>query len=631
MKDAKETIIYVGKAKSLRSRVRSYFREGGDGRFSVPFLRGKAESIETIVTDTEKEALLLENTLIKKHKPRYNIRLRDDKTYLSLRFQLNHKWPRVHPTRKRRRGDKALFFGPYSSSKSLKETLRFLQRLFPIRSCSDRELESRVRPCMLHQIERCCAPCVKKVDENVYQEYVDQSLLFLKGKKEDVLKLLQDKMMEYSEAMEFEKAALVRDQINRLKLTVEEQKAHSHRAFNRDVIAFERDGGKIVFAVLNYKQGQLVNSSSFTVRDTNLEDAAILEGFLSQYYDTTREVPLDILVSVPVDNEEFVTSILQEQRDGPVHLRVPQRGEKKRLLELAHKNAKATLDRVLAGQKTIQETLGNLQKSLGLPRLPKHIECFDISNFQGSYPVGSMVCFKDGEPYKSGYKRFRIKTVEGQNDFAMMDEVLTRKYTRVLNGEEDPPDLVVIDGGIAQLNVAVEVLKKLNLYGKIPVVGMAKSRRKGRSHTPYTEKKVTEERIFLPGRKNPITFRRADPALRLLEQVRDETHRFAVKYHRLLRDKQNLKTGLEDIPGLGSKRLNILMEHFVHMQNIKEATWEELQRVPSIPEHVLREVYNHFHKDQLNVSDSTEDQNEDEDADWEDDDLREADLKDDET
>ncbi|MGF1571758.1 MAG: excinuclease ABC subunit UvrC [Sumerlaeia bacterium] len=596
MKDAKETIIYIGKAKSLRSRVRSYFREGGDGRYVVSFLRNRVETIETILTDTEKEALLLENTLIKKHKPRYNIRLRDDKTYLSLRFDLSHKWPRLHPTRRRRKGDKAEYFGPYSSGASMYETIRFLQRLFPIRSCSDQELTTRARPCVLHQIERCCAPCVKPVDRNLYQEYVQQTLMFLRGRKEEVLKLLTNRMLDYSNNMEFEKAAFVRDQINNLRATVETQRTHSHRAFNRDVVAFARDGGKLCFSVLSFIGGRLENSNSFTVRDTDLPDAQVLEGFLSQFYDTTRNVPLDVLIPFPVDNEEFLVELLSEQRGGPVHLRVPQRGEKKRLIELAQKNATSTLERSLIGQKTMEETLEGLQTALGLPRLPRHIECFDISNFQGSFSVGSMVCFKNGEPYKAGYKRFRIKEVEGQNDFAMMNEVLSRKYQRVVDGTEDQPDLIVIDGGIAQLNVAVEVLRKLNLLESIPVVGMAKSRIKGSSHSPHETKTVTEERIFLPGRKNPVTFRRSDMALRLLEQIRDETHRFGVKYHRLLREKTALKTGLEEIPGLGAKRQNVLLEHFGSLRSIKEAPLEELLEVKTIPDKLLRSVHAYFHE-----------------------------------
>lgn len=595
MKDAKETIIYIGKAKSLRSRVRSYFRDGGDGRYVVSFLRNRVETIETILTDTEKEALLLENTLIKKHKPRYNIRLRDDKTYLSLRFDLNHKWPRLHPTRRRRKGDKAEYFGPYSSGASMKETIRFLQRLFPIRSCSDQELTTRARPCVLHQIERCCAPCVKPVDPGLYNEYVQQTLMFLRGRKDEVLGILTKRMMQLSEEMQFEKAAFVRDQIANLRATVETQRTHSHRAFNRDVIAFARDGGKICFSVLSFIAGRMEHSSSFTVRDTDLSDEQVLEGFISQFYDTTRNVPLDILLPIEVDNEEFLLELLVEQRGAPVHLRVPQRGEKKRLVELAYKNAKNTLERALLGQKTMEETLQSLQAALGLPRLPRHIECFDISNFQGSFSVGSMVCFKNGEPYKSGYKRFRIKAVEGQNDFAMMNEVLTRKYERVVEGTEEKPDLIVIDGGIAQLNVAVEVLRRLNLLESIPVVGMAKARLKGRSHSPHEEKTQTEERIFLPGRKNPVTFRRADMALRLLEQIRDETHRFGVKYHRLLREKNALKTGLEEIPGLGAKRQNVLLEHFGSVRALREATLDEMLEVKSVPEKLLREVYEFLH------------------------------------
>ncbi len=591
MKDAEDRILYVGKAINLRSRVRSYFRDGGDGRFIIPFLRGKVHTIETVLTTSEKDALLLENTLIKKHKPRYNIRLRDDKTYISLRLDTTHEWPRIHRVRRRKRGDKALYFGPYSSSKSVNETIRFLQRLFPIRSCTDYELTTRTRPCILHQIERCSAPCVGKMDHATYQEYVAQSLLFLRGHKDEVVRLLTEKMHEFSEDMQFEKAALVRDRIRAIEQTIEKATVHSHRAFNRDVIGVARAGGRIVFAVLNFERGRLNNSETFKVRDTDLDDAQVLEGFLTQYYDMGRTVPADVLVPREPTNLALLTKTLAETRGGPVHVRVPQRGEKKRLLEMAQRNAEDMLDRTLAGAKTMEETLDNLRVSLHLDRLPRHIECFDISNFQGSFPVGSMVCFRDGEPDKSGYRRFQIKTIDGQNDFAMMQEILTRRYRRIASGEEPPPDLIVIDGGKGQLGIAIEVLRGLELAGKIPVVGLAKARLKSRDG----EHIRTEERVFLPLRKNPVTFTRSDPALHLLERLRDETHRFGVTYHRHLRNKSALKTGLEEIPAVGPKRRALLLKHFGSLARVKRATLDDLRSVNGLGEQAARHVHAFFH------------------------------------
>ncbi|MCB2153790.1 excinuclease ABC subunit UvrC [bacterium] len=591
MKDKADKIIYVGKALNLRSRVRSYFREAGDERFTVPFIRRRVASIETILTDSEKEALLLENTLIKRHKPRYNVKLRDDKTYISLRLDVAHKWPRLHRARKRKRGDKALYFGPYSSSKSVNETIRFLQRLFPIRSCSDRELEGRVRPCILHQIDRCSAPCVGLVTPEQYEKYVEKTLLFLRGQKKEVVDLLNEKMAEYSEELLFEKAAMVRDKLRALELTAEEEKVHSHRTFEQDVIAMCRRGGKIAAAVLHFRRGKLVDVRTYHFPDHDLEDAEVMEDFLSRFYEPPRVVPSAILVSAMPMNEDLLRPMLEEQREGPVEIRQPQRGEKRRMMEMAAQNAEAALERALTGQKTMEETLANLQSALHLEKSPRLIQCFDISNLQGSFPVGSMVTFRDTEPEKSRYKRFRIKTVEGQNDFAMMDEVLRRQYGRLKREEGEFPDLVIIDGGIGQLNVAREVFADLGLTKDVPVVGLAKARLKSRDG----EQVRTEERIFLPGRKNPVTFRRADPALHLIERIRDETHRFAVTYHRLLRSRRALRTGLEDIPGVGPKRRGLLLKRFGSLAKIRAASVEELAGVDGIPPPIAEAVYLFLH------------------------------------
>lgn len=599
MKDAEERLLYIGKALNLRNRVRSYFREGGDGRFFIPFLRSRVVSIETILTDTEKEALLLENTLIKKHKPRYNISLRDDKTYVSLRLDTTHQWPRLHRTRRRRAGDRALYFGPYASSSAVKETIRFLQRLFPLRSCGDRELTNRVRPCILHQIDRCSAPCVKKVDATTYAEYVQQTMLFLKGREDDVQRLLTAKMEEYSEAMLFEKAALVRDRLRAVSKTVEEEKVHSHRAFDRDVIGVARGGGRVFFSVLMFRHGRMEAPDLFDVKDTDLDEPALLEGFLSQYYDTTRAVPRDVLVPADPANTEFLAQTLATQRGSLVRLHAPQRGQNRRLVEMAAQNARAGLERHLAGARTIHDTLFDLQEALHLPRLPRIIECLDISNFQGSFPVGSLTRFVDGDPDKARYRRFKIKDVEGQNDFAMIREVLTRHFTRLATETDaDWPDLMVIDGGIGQLNSALEVFRELNLLERLPVVGLAKARVFSQSRAPGFKDKPSrsEERVFLPGRKNPVTFRRSDAALHVLERLRDETHRFGVAYHRLLRGRAALKSGLEDIDGVGPKRRGLLLRALGSLAKIKAASLDELAAVEGVPRAVAEKVYAFFHQ-----------------------------------
>lgn len=593
MKDRAGEVIYVGKAVNLRSRVRSYFRDGGDQRYSVRFLRGKVADIETVITETEKEALLLENLLIKKHKPRYNIRLRDDKTYISLRLGIDHEWPRLHRVRRRRSGDKGVYFGPFSSSSSVNETMRFLQKLFPLRSCPDHVLRNRSRPCILHQIERCCAPCVNKVTPEKYQEYVSQTTLFLRGRRDEVLKLLHEKMWEYSEEMAYEKAAEVRDKIAAIERTIEKENVASHRTFDRDVIGFVRERGHIVFMVLGFRGGNLTETRVHTFKDYGLEDGVVMGSFLGQLYTEGRTIPRDLLLSVESEDTDLLSQVLEEQRNGPVRLSVPQRGEKRRLVEMAETNARTELDRRLAGEKSREALLASLQRKLKLPGTPRRIECFDISNFQGSFNVGSMTCFVDAEPEKSQYRRFKIRSVAGQNDFDSMREVLTRRYTRVLNEEGELPDLIVIDGGKGQLNIAVEVLREMELLGRVPVCGLAKARLKTSARN--RDKTRTEERVFLPGRKNPVTFDQSDPALFILTRIRDEAHRFGVEYHRKLRATANLRTGLEEIPGVGPKRRRVLLSYFGSLARIKEATEDQLAEVDGISRDLALEIYRFFH------------------------------------
>jgi len=589
MRNRNGQVIYVGKAANLRTRVRSYFREGGDGRPFIVYLQRHIADVEFVVTHTEKEALLLENTLIKKHRPRYNIRLRDDKTYISLRLDITHEWPRVHRVRRRRIGDKALYFGPYASSSSVKETLRFLQKLFPIRSCPDTVLTNRSRPCLLHQIGRCCAPCVGFADRKLYDEYVEGTKLFLRGRRDEVTSLLRTTMEAYSENLEFERAAMVRDRLRALVRTVETEKVHSHRVFDRDVVALSRSRGTMLLTVMYFRRGRLDETRHFDFRDLNAEEGEVLSAFLGQHYAGQRSVPRDILLSVMPDDREGLERALADIREGPVRLTVPERGEKRRLIQMALENGREMLDRVLAGERTRGAVLEDLQKALDLPRPPRRIECFDISNFQGSFPVGALTCMIDGEPDKSQYRKFAIKSVVGQDDFAMMHEVVSRRYARSTRESEDLPDLIVIDGGKGQLGAACDALQKLGLLEHVPVAGLAKSRilpsSKGTSVVQHTE-----ERVFLPGRKNPVVLNRANPALFLLMRVRDEAHRFGVTFHRHRRGKSALLTGIEGVPGLGPTRRKALIKHFGSVVRLRAASLDEIAAVPGIPRKVAEEL-----------------------------------------
>lgn len=589
MRDKAGRVIYVGKAANLRSRVRSYFREGGDGRPFLVYLQRQIADVEFVVTHTEKEALLLENTLIKKLRPRYNIRLRDDKTYISLRLDITHEWPRVHRVRRRRVGDKALYFGPYASSSSVKETLRFLQKLFPIRSCPDTVLTNRTRPCLLHQIGRCSAPCVGLADRAQYDAYVEGTKLFLRGKRDEVLTLLRTTMETYAENLEFERAAMVRDRLRALERTVETEKVHSHRVFDRDVVSLNRSRGMMMLTVMYFRRGRLDETRHFDFRDLNAEEGEIIGAFLGQHYAGSRPVPRDILLSTIPADREVLERALADIREGPVRLVVPERGEKRRLIEMALENGREMLDRVLAGERTRGAVLEDLQKALDLPALPRRIECFDISNFQGSFPVGAMTCMIDGEPDKSQYRKFTIKTVVGQDDFAMMHEVVSRRYARATTDSADLPDLIVIDGGKGQLGAACDALEKLGLLGRIPVAGLAKARvlpsSRGTSVVQHSE-----ERVFLPGRKNPVVLNRANPALFLLMRIRDEAHRFGVTFHRHRRGKSAFLTGIEGIPGLGPTRRKTLIKHFGSVVRLRAASLDEIAAVPGIPRKVAEEL-----------------------------------------
>lgn len=598
MKDDLGKIIYVGKAQSLRSRVRSYFRESGDQRYSVKFLRGRVGDIEVVVTDTVKEALLLENTLIKKHQPRYNIRLRDDKTYISLRLDPDQPWPRLTRFRRRRDNDRAHYFGPFSSSKAVKETVRFIQKLFPLRSCPDQMLNNRTRPCVLHQIGRCCAPCVGLVTKEQYTSYVDQTVLFLKGRRDEIVHVLRRRMWELSEAMQYEQAAAVRDQLKAIEGTIETERVVSHRRFDRDVVGLSRDQGRLVITVLAFRSGALQDSHHYDFKDSGIPDAEVLESFLGQYYLQSPMIPRDILLSAAPEDPSVLAGILADLRSNPVRLQAPQRGDKLRLVQMACRQARQELDKRLAGEKSRHLVIDDLRHKLRLDDAPNRIECFDISNFQGSFVVGSMTCLINGEPEKSQYRHFKIQSVDGQDDFASMREVLTRRYGRALREGTDLPDLIVIDGGKGQLNVAVEVLAELGLLGKIPVCGLAKARLLAGKQGMRPAMR-TEERIFLPNRKDPIRFDQSDPALFLLTRIRDEAHRFGISYHRKLRNAASLKTGLEELPGIGPTRRKNLISHFGSLTRLRAATQEQIEEVPGITATLAANIYQFLHPPEL--------------------------------
>ena len=590
MRDAAGQVLYIGKALNLHSRVHSYFTREGDARFNVRYLMRRVARVETIVTANELEALLLENTLIKKHQPRYNIRLRDDKTYVSVRIDLGHPWPRAVVMR--RRGDRAeknvSYLGPYASAGSVRDMLRQLQRIFPIRSCPDHVLRNRSRPCLLYQVHRCCAPCVKPVDSIEYRELVESTILALKGRTRELLRQLRDRMARHAKAMEYERAAVVRDRIGAIDRTTERQGVHRHEAADRDVVVLEQAGGFGAFVVFGHRNGILVSSRSFLVRDHDRAGPDLIDEFLARYYENEAP-PREVLVDPAPAGIPVLEEWLGERREGRVHILTPQRGEKRQLVATARENARRLLEQHHAGEQSIEEAHREIVERFHLMTPPDPIECYDISTIQGFATVGAMVTFREGQPDKNNYRRFRIKSIAGQDDFGALREVLERRLRRITEGEESGPGLIVIDGGKGHLAMAVDVMVEMGVTG-IPVVGMAKSRVKHRGDKTWR----TEERFFLPGRKNPVVFRANSPALYLLIRLRDEAHRFGITYHRELRKKINLRSVLESVPGVGKTRLRALLRHFGSLKKVREATADQLAETPGIPSDVAQRIHQYL-------------------------------------
>src|SRR5215813_3478543 len=599
LKDRAGKVLYVGKAKSLRPRVRSYFRTSGevegDGRFQVRFLMKRVRDFETLVTSSEKEALILENNLIKQYKPRYNIRLKDDKSYLSIKVTTQHAWPRIFTTRKIVK-DGSRYFGPFSSAVAARETLDIVEKHFLLRNCTEHNFKNRSRPCLQYQIKRCLAPCVLPVSQSDYRERVRQAILFIEGKQDELLAELQQKMAEKSDALEFEAAAKIRDQIQAVEKTLEKQRMVSHWGSDQDVFGLYREGGFIEVQVLFVRQGKLTASQSYSLEDLEFPDEEVMAALLTQFYQGHRFIPDEILLPVELDDRELREDYLRENKGKRVSILSPQRGAKSELVEMARENARQSFserhDQAKAREKMLQE----LQSKLRLRNYPQRIECFDISMLHGAQAVGSMVTFVNGEPDKSRYRHYRIRSIDassGGDDFGMMLEVLKRRFTRG-NQEEDLPDLVVVDGGKGQLAMALAAMAEVGVKG-VEAVGLAKMRVQSAPRSAEIER--SEERVFLPGQSNPVILKRNSNALFLLQRVRDEAHRFAITHHKKLRARQTLFSALDRIPGVGGARKRALLRAFGSIKRIEKATLDELLKVPSMNEKTAQEILQSLRSD----------------------------------
>jgi excinuclease ABC subunit C len=578
MKDASDEVLYVGKAANLRARVSSYFRGAPDERPQTEFLVRRVASLDYVVTQTEKEAFLLENALIKQHRPRYNIRLRDDKTYLSLRLDPREQWPRLQMVRKRR-ADGALYFGPYTSSQAMRQTFRTILSIFPLCSCRDKTARQRTRPCIMYEMGLCCCPLYRNVDPAFYARLVQDVILFLRGNKTEVVERLKREMDEKAAQMNYEEAAHLRDRIAAINLTIERQRIAVGPAVNRDVIATVCDGGRHFVVVFLYRGGVVADRREFDLPDFGQTEGEILRGALSQLYSAAEAIPDEIFLSAEPEDRSMLESWLAETHGRSVRLHVPQRGEGRRLVDLALENARQRLHDRLESGRDIETALAEIRSRLRLPSLPERIECFDISNIAGSLAVGSMVQFVGGNPNRNAYRHYRIRTVEGSDDFAMMHEVLSRRYRRLIEAGQPLPDMILVDGGKGQLNVAVEVMKELGATN-VSLRAIAKSR--PIDGTGEQKHHQSDERFFIPGQKNPVTFLPGSPPLLLLQHVRDEAHRFAIAYHKKLRRQRSLRSLLEELPGIGEARKRALLRAFGSLARIREASVADLARVPGI-------------------------------------------------
>jgi excinuclease ABC subunit C len=588
MKDKKNKIIYIGKALSLKHRVRSYFQSQKNLPAKVASMISKVEDIEYIVTDSEVEALILECNLIKYNRPKYNILLRDDKQYPYIKINLKDPFPLLEVVRRVKK-DGARYFGPFANAGAMRDTIDVIRKIFPIRSCKKdlSQVPINDRPCLNYHIKRCMAPCQDKVSREEYNEIINNIVMFLEGKQEALIDHLRQKMKLAAENLDFEWAAVLRNQIISLEKTLEKQKIVSTEMLDQDIIAMARGINVVCVQVFFVREGKLVQREPFVLKNTDgVDRKEILTSFVKQFYDNASFVPKQIILDEEVEDIKTIQQWLTQKKGSKVEIIIPKRGAKKKLAEMVAENAVSYLQQAESREEReslkMKEALEELKNYLNLESPPKRIEAFDISNTQGTESVASMVVYEDGFPKKEDYRKFKIKTVEGPNDFESIKEAVFRRFKRALVKDakfEELPDLLLIDGGKGQLRYAREALRELNLE-HIPTIALAEE----------------FEYIFIEGRDNPIILPRDSEAFYLVQRIRDEAHRFAISYHRNWRTKRNLTSVLDDIPGIGKTRRLSLFKSFGSIDAIKRASIDELTSVPGMNSKVAEAVYNYFHK-----------------------------------
>ncbi len=583
LRDAAGTILYVGKAANLRHRVRSYF--GAAQKLSPKLLKmvSRVADIDFYVTSSEQEALILELNLIKRYHPRYNVRLKDDKTFPYLKINLKEEWPRVHITR-RLEPDGSRYFGPFASAKSVRQTLKVLKGIFPFRYCTRTITGTDSRACLEYHMGRCVGPCIGVVSREEYADVIKEVIMFLEGKQDRVVRNLKDKMDRAAEALEFEKATLYRDQIQAIDRVVEGQRIAAAVSGEQDVIAFSQDGDQAYVQVFFIRNDKLTGRESFLMQGTQQEEPRqVMTGFIKQFYSSSPNIPPRLLLQYPVEDMAVLKEWLQSRRGGRVDIQVPRRGRRKHLVDIVAENARQGLEqlkiRQIATPKELEAAIDEIERELKLPRSPLRMEAYDISNIQGKAAVGSMAVFEKGKSKPAHYRRFRIKTVPGADDYAMLQEVLRRRFRHIGREASLPdawaivPDLVLIDGGKGQLNVALSAMGELGVTS-VPVASLAKE----------------NEEIYVPGRFKPIVLPRSSPGLRLLQRLRDEAHRFALGYYHKVHRRESFVSAFDGIPGIGPKRKRALLKKFGSVQAIREASVEEMAAASGMTEKLARKV-----------------------------------------
>jgi len=582
LKDAEGTIMYVGKATNLRHRVRSYFGTGQKLSPKTQRMVARVHDLDYFVTTTEQEALILELNLIKRHHPHYNVRLKDDKTFPYLKIDSTEDWPRVYITR-RLTQDGGRYFGPFASAKSIRQTMKIIKRIFPFRSCSKPITGTDSRPCLWYHVGKCLAPCIGAVSKKEYAEVIKQVILFLEGKQGKVVQWLESRMNKAAKALEFERAALLRDQIQAIHEVIEGQRIATTVRGEQDVIAFAQDKDQAYVQIFFIRSGKMIGRESFVLQGTRSEEPPqIITSFIKQFYQSTPSIPRLLLLQYPVEDKSVIEDWLRNKRGDKVSIRVPKRGNKKRLVNIVAENAQHGLTQLkikqLATPRALETALDEVTQELRLPHPPLRMEGYDISNIQGTSAVGSMVVFEKGKPKPAHYRRFRIKTVSGANDYAMLHEILKRRFKR--SGDTSAsdswaisPDLVLIDGGKGQLNAAQAAMHEVGV-DSVPVASLAKE----------------NEYLFIPQEAKPIILPGNSPGLQLLQRLRDEAHRFALGYHQKIRQKQTFASAFDGITGIGPNRKRTLLRKFGSIRAIQQASTEELATVKGISQSLARRI-----------------------------------------